>query len=430
LFEEGIWRTMQLTGRPMLNFPLIYSLGSKIDVQLVDRALREITQRHAVLHVKYFELQGCLHKESIPGANIATALCEFNNIKEVFCFIVSEFNTHMRLSSGELVKSYVLTERDAGQQLLVFLFHHIIFDGGSRVVFERELENLYQSYLGRHTSLLPIEMTYDEFGAAHRATIEKGGGEQAQNFWKTYLHDSSPIATSLQSEGGLTRSDDSLAQSNRIVQFELSRDCCEAVNRLAVTERVTPFMLCLASFLLLLRKHSKQADIVVCCASSARTTEEVQNLIGCFLTAIWVRVCIMGSMTLRELISAIRKEALAVHKYSSIPRFLLKDIEHKTVVFNFNRGSVEDPILGKAKLTPVAFESALAGTEGAEVVQTEFDMYLAINSRRKNMIGVFYLSETIFELLGAKVAQQYCKYCEMFMHPNWNTSIDELMELE
>jgi hypothetical protein len=66
--------------------------------------------------------------------------------------------------------------------------HHIVSDGWSEGVFNRELKILYEAYReGRESPLKPLPVQYADFALWQRGWLEGGGLQEGLQYWKQQL---------------------------------------------------------------------------------------------------------------------------------------------------------------------------------------------------------------------------------------------------
>ncbi|CAF0953029.1 unnamed protein product [Adineta steineri] len=143
------------------NIPLIYRLSEgTISIKRLQRALRNITRKHAVLRT-------CLRMDPVHGNLIQ--YIQSNDKQDWFTFskdIIQDDNmlatifmnewtnrSHFDLSQGRVSRCHILhyqrrSEKDDDNLLsigdwIIFNFHHVAFDGESEQIFFNDLRNFY-----------------------------------------------------------------------------------------------------------------------------------------------------------------------------------------------------------------------------------------------------------------------------------------------
>src|SRR5436309_4316798 len=87
-------------------------------------------------------------------------------------------------------------------------------------------------------------------------------------------------------------------------------------------------MTLLAAFQLLLSRYTGQDDVVVGTPIAGRTRVETEELIGCFLNMLVLRIGIAGTATFRELLARVRAVCLDSYNHQELPfEKLLEDLQ-------------------------------------------------------------------------------------------------------
>jgi non-ribosomal peptide synthetase component F len=99
----------------------------------------------------------------------------------------------------------------------------------------------------------------------------------------------------------------------------LSSEMLAGVNELCRRENVTPFMVLLASFKLLLSWYAGQDDIVVGAPIAGRNQVETEALVGFFVNTLVLRTKLNGNPGFREVLRRVRETALGAYAHQDIP---------------------------------------------------------------------------------------------------------------
>src|SRR4029453_18269019 len=84
-------------------------------------------------------------------------------------------------------------------------------------------------------------------------------------------------------------------------------------------EGVTPFMVLLAAFDVLLARITGQVDLAVGTPAAGRTRPETERLIGLFLNTLVLRTDLSGNPTFREVVRRVRETTLAAFDHQELP---------------------------------------------------------------------------------------------------------------
>ena len=172
------------------------------------------------------------------------------------------------LVQGPLYRAEVYS-RSPDDHVLVLVIHHAIADGWTLGVFVQDLFASYmQGLRGNHASLLPVPLTYSQWGAAERAYWQPEQLVPKLEFWQTHLAGASRLWNTAAS-GGLER-----------CVTQISAELGRAIRELARRNGATLFSTLLTAFQITLAEWTGAADIVVGTPVANRSTQAVRETMG------------------------------------------------------------------------------------------------------------------------------------------------------
>ncbi|HEX4965502.1 MAG TPA: amino acid adenylation domain-containing protein [Thermoanaerobaculia bacterium] len=318
--QERLWFLDRLTpGTPLYNIPGPLSLQGPLDVAALARAFDEIRRRHEVLRTRFAERGGTgvqivepWRPQLLPVLDLA-GLPEPLRRAEAERLTVEETAWPFDLSRGPLLRTFLV--RLAGEEhVLLQTVHHIVSDGWSVRLMQRELTALYAAFAaGLPSPLPPLPVQYTDFARWQRRTA--GEMERQLAYWRGRLGDDPP------------RLDLPLDRPRPPVQtFRggtvralLPADLADGLRRLAASVRGSLFMALLAGFDLLLARLSGQDDVLVGTPVAGRVHADLEELIGCFLNTLVLRTDLSGNPTFRDLLGRVRGSAVGAYAHQDVP---------------------------------------------------------------------------------------------------------------
>lgn len=204
-----------------------------------------------------------------------------------------------------LARIALFREADGGNVVL-FCFHHIIFDGWSAEIFTRELNQAYDAAL-RGVAPAWESLALDYLSCAvWEAQREPSGLEEMKNVL-------APLPERLRLPLDFPRS---ARQSftGSVLAFDFGRERSLALKHFSRQEGMTVFPVLLALVDAFLYRHTGQDDIVLGCPAANREREQTQGVIGLFVNTLAVRAQVDGGGTFASLarsVDAAFQKALA-----------------------------------------------------------------------------------------------------------------------
>ena len=320
--QERLWRLHQDTpGLVSWNVDAASRLRGKLDVALLEAALREVLHRHASLRTSFPRVDGLpvqrvAEKMPVPLVLIDLAALPaglrngegdaalFHRTREVF-----------DLERGPLVRA-TLVRLDSGDHLFLLTLHHTVTDWITIQLVTQELMVLYESSLAGLPSPLPApERQFPDFAVWERRWWSGEVLAESTELWRRELA-GFPRVLDLPPDRPRPA-----VQSQRggMVPFSTGPEAAERLRDLARREAVTPFMAILALVDALLFRLTSRDKLVVGSNSANRPRPELEAVAGFFLTQVPFAVDLAGDPTFRELLARVKKTALAAYSRPSMP---------------------------------------------------------------------------------------------------------------
>src|SRR6185369_1681710 len=164
-----------------------------IEAVRLRRALDALVARHESLRTHFDEIDGApvqviAAPEPVPpAADDLQGLSPAARTAAVTAALQSESTQPFDLATGPLMRMRLL-QLGPEEHVLVTTMHHIVSDGWSQAVFNRELRALYAAYrAGREDPLPPLPVQYADFALWQRAWLEGGALTAGLAYWREQL---------------------------------------------------------------------------------------------------------------------------------------------------------------------------------------------------------------------------------------------------
>jgi amino acid adenylation domain-containing protein len=351
--QERLWFLDRLTpGTSIYNIPGPLHLKGPLDVAVLARAFDEIRRRHDVLRTRFEERGGTAvqvvdpwHPQALPVVDLG-ALPAARRRGVAARLTAEEAAWPFDLEHGPLLRALLLRLAPE-EHVLLQTVHHIVSDGWSVRVMQRELTALAAAFLsGQPSPLPPLPVQYTDFARWQRQRLADAETARQVDYWRERLGDDPPPL-----DLPLDRPRPPL-QTFRggSVRGLVSADLADGLRRLAAGVHGSLFMALLATFDLLLARLSGQDDVLVGTPVAGRDHTDLEGLIGCFLNTLVLRTDLSGNPTFRDLLSRVRDSAVGAYKHQDVPfEKLLEELKprrdlSRTPLFQafFNLGNFPD----------------------------------------------------------------------------------------
>ncbi|MFE2866959.1 AMP-binding protein [Embleya sp. NPDC059259] len=314
--QENFFVWMHATEEPRDVGPV--SVGIRItdvfDPDTLTAALEDVVRRHEALRTVFRYVDGVpeavVRPELPPEVRRVRALGDTPAERERFAHehARGEREPGWDLSRGPLVRA-LLIELDVEEHVLILAVHHMVFDGWSMGVLLRELAMTYSAFRTGRPSPLPVPSpTCSEHLGWARAQWPR-----TRPFWEASLA-GAPAAIDPFPGREVT---DRLHSAS--VRFTLDADLVARLRTSAREQGATPFMLATACWTSVLARTAGTRDIVVMSPVPGRSRPGSENLIGCLVQSLLIRIDLHGDPSFGELLARVRSAALAANEHQSYP---------------------------------------------------------------------------------------------------------------
>ncbi|HTQ78615.1 MAG TPA: amino acid adenylation domain-containing protein, partial [Thermoanaerobaculia bacterium] len=321
--QERLWFIDQLEpGSFQYNIPSALELDGPLRPAAFAWALGQVERRHQVLRTVVAIVADtpvqriCPPRDGFPLPLIDLAGLEEGERRERLSHLAeSEARRPFDLAEGPVWRAMLLRLADE-RHVLLFNLHHIAGDGWSTGLMVREVVQLYAAALtGRPAPLPELKVQYADFALWQRQWLSGDHLAAELAWWRETLADAPPL---LELPTDRPRPPvQSFRGSNE--PFAFPAELARGLRALSLRERATPFMTLLAGWATLLARYSGQRDVSIGTPIAGRNRREWEDLVGCFLNTLVLRVNLKGEPSLRELLGRVRQGVLAAYAHQEVP---------------------------------------------------------------------------------------------------------------
>ena len=298
----------------------IHRLTGRLNAGALERALHCVVNRHDALRTTFEDEQGepkaVVHGDGFVDFRIldAAQLVDGHSEASLVALLEREAQVPFDLGRDALVRVR-LVRIDAEHHLLMRVLHHIVTDGWSNGVLEREWSRAYAMLAaGKQPDLPPLPAQYADFVRWSEERAESGALVPALAYWTSALKDLSTL------ELATDRTRPAVPGMRGALFFQrLPSELARGLARIARSNGATLFMVTLAAFKVLLARYSRQVDIAVGTQIAARHRPEFEPLIGFFANTLVLRTDLDGNPSFTDLLQRVRSHTLAAFDHQGMP---------------------------------------------------------------------------------------------------------------
>ncbi|MDB5099423.1 MAG: Malonyl CoA-acyl carrier protein transacylase, partial [Cyanobacteria bacterium RYN_339] len=251
--QERLWFMDQLApDRALYNIPAAYRLDGPLDREALARSFAHLVTRHEALRTRFDVIDGQAVQLIDPDAGFALTFTDLSRQPdphaEALAVAQQDANRPFDLQAGPLMRVQLLKLAEDAHVLVLGL-HHIVSDGWSwRVMLQELAGNYARLRAGDHSAPPPLPIQYADYAAWQRGWLQGEVFDTQLAYWKHRLA-GAPALLSLPTD----RPRPAVARyEGARVEFHYDLALTERLQAVARREGVTPFMLLLAAFQVLL----------------------------------------------------------------------------------------------------------------------------------------------------------------------------------
>jgi len=326
--QKRLWIIQQLEEKNVsYNMSMRLEINHVLDEKAVRKSLEKLIQRHQGMRTDFKTIDGIAYQFIEPHAVLPFKMIDISSLEsleknqERERIFKETAEVSFDLSLAPLLRA-VAIKSDKMQYDLVFIMHHIICDGWSMGLLEREFTQLYEGYrTGKEMSLAPLPLQYKDFSQWHNHRLEDPRLHEASHrFWRERLTGGFPrleLPTDFHGDRG-----DSTGAAYRC---RVEKEVKERLYRLA-GENTTTFAVVMFSIYNILLAHlSGQEDIVCSLIGAGRDHALLRNIVGYFTNSIMVRTRIDPEEDFENLLSRVHDDVMETLQHQSYPLEMVLD---------------------------------------------------------------------------------------------------------
>ncbi len=403
--QQRLWFLDRLApGNPFYTVNLAVPIDAAVSIAALRATLDEILRRHEALRTTFAEIDGQPVQVIAEHMPIPLELIDLRHLSSAAAehrcerLTAAESERRFDLEKGPLIFAKLVTLAHRRHVLLLTL-HHIVCDGWSLRVLEKELQTIYTAVAsGRAHDLRDPAIQYADFAVWQRQQVAGTALQEQLAYWRRALENAPEIVLIPDKASNAPPS-----FRGAFIPVRLPVSTAERLKRVAADEGATPFMVLLAGFMILLGRYGGLDDVVVGAPVASRSRPELEGLIGFFVNTMVLRGDLSGEPDFRTLLRRVRQNCLDAFSHQDLP---------------FDRLVQElapERHLGRNPLFQVIFQlfSAPDGALGSEQPSerqrgtAKFDLRLDLWETRDGYRGELEYSVDLFEAETARLMARH-----------------------
>ncbi|WP_122741118.1 non-ribosomal peptide synthetase, partial [Pseudomonas viridiflava] len=317
--QQRLWFLAQMEdANSAYNIPLGLQLNGQLDTRALKRALERIVVRHDSLRSRFIQQEGEARVEAAAASVVPDLLWQDlrgQDEQALQRVVREEAAQPFDLLDDLPIRGRLLCLAEDRHVLLLTL-HHIVADGWSLGVFTRELTALYRAFSqGLDDPLPPLALQYADYTLWQRDWLDGERMSHQSDYWHQALSGAPALLTLPTDRPRPARQD----YSGASVAVRLDPRLCDDLKTFCQLHAVTPFMLFMGAWAVLLARLSGQSEVVIGMPVANRRRSEVEELIGLFVNTLAVRIDTSGEPDASTLLAHIKSQVIQAQEHQDLP---------------------------------------------------------------------------------------------------------------
>ena len=302
--QKKFWMLDKLVGSQAYNFAVAIRFCDNVDSAALEQALQWIVDQNDALRmsVTIIENKPCLKLAPHIDVSLQMVPCQ-DNLQQ---YLFEEINKPIHLDTVPLFRMRLIST-ESRESVFLFVIHHIIFDGWSKVEFFNQLISHYKAITAGASSPSgsPISQ-YRMYSTEANALRTTNHFTQQRNYWVDLLNDV-PAQSTIPPD---YMSPSLQAFEGQKYYISLGLDLTERLTNFSKKMQCSLYTILMAAHILMIHKYTGQTSICVGSPVSGRNSERFERTIGLFANTVVIRAEITSQMTVRTCIEHVNDRIL------------------------------------------------------------------------------------------------------------------------
>ncbi|KAG0343857.1 hypothetical protein BG004_004928, partial [Podila humilis] len=319
--QQRMWFLTQLDGlSEIYHVPFAARLHGPLNCDAFKKTLDTLFARHESLRSVFVAIDG-QPQVRLLSADIGFPLGiqdvrdECDKERRVNELALQHVSAPFDLATGPLVRATLIQLAEM-EHVFLLTMHHIVTDGWSMTVMIRELNALYEVHCtGKPDPLPSLSIQYPDYAAWQRQQLTQEKLQDQVEYWKENLADA-PVCIELPTDRPRPPHQSFVGAS---VPIHFDSKLTYDLKTLSEKHGVTMFMTVLAAWSAVLSRLSGQDDIIIGTPSANRGHQQVENLIGFFVSTLALRIDLSAEPNTKQLLERVRQTTISAQAHQDLP---------------------------------------------------------------------------------------------------------------
>jgi amino acid adenylation domain-containing protein/thioester reductase-like protein len=314
--QEGIW--LQHQNNPdnfVANIPAAFKLGDNVSIDKLKRCIQDVIAKHPILLSNFKLEKDILIRVVDLNKNIEVELKDSQsaNFTDLQFYLKQLIEQPFDLEKDPLIRA-TFCRYEGNNHVLLFVVHHIVFDGTSLPILLNEIRDSYHD-VSSDLKWVDTMNNYELYAQWQKDFMFSRTGKEQLAYWIQELSGDLPKLDLL----SWSTPHRQTKQGSASMLTELEPSAVSGLKNIAKQTGVSLFSLFLTGFKILLSRYSGQKDIIVGIPFSGRKETRFRHTLGYLVNLLAIRTSITANMTLSDLSVQVNKKVYNAIQHGDYP---------------------------------------------------------------------------------------------------------------
>ncbi|PAM96239.1 hypothetical protein B4N84_02115 [Flavobacterium sp. IR1] len=339
--QKRLWLLAKMSDNTSsLNVGVSIVIDGKLDHANLDKAYQMVLERHESLRTSFVfaddQLKQKIHRFEEVANKIQHAEKEGLTKEALNDYILNLTEAPFDLESPNLIRATLIKLKE-NQHIINITLHHLICDGWSVTLFQKEFFNVYITLCAQlEVHWKPLQIQYKDYSAWQIEKSKEAVFTESESFWLTQFKES-PRGLNLE----LQQNRPALKTYNGdVVTLKIPEALAVSIKALVKEEGITLAMFLGTILNLFLSKLSGESDITLGLPITNRNQSQLENQIGLYLNTLAIRSKFDTNTSFSDFLKVISNNFKSAYKHQHYPLELL--LEKIQLQKDFSRSPLFD----------------------------------------------------------------------------------------
>ncbi len=300
-------------GSEAYNLPYRTNFSGEYDIEILRKSIDALIERHEILRTIFVEDKGELYQKILSSEelNFKMNVLDYRNTEDkqerFNKFYEEDSYAPFDLYKGPLIRVAIARLED-DEFVFYFNMHHVISDGWSFKILNRDLFAFYEAFREGHAIPLPeLKIQYKDYSEWKLQSFLESEQDPGKKYWMGSLSGELPVL----SFPGEKPRPKVKTNNGEIIEGYISIDTSKALNTYCKDHGGSLFMGLLSVWNALCHRYTGQDDFITGTVVAGREHPDLENQIGFYVNTLALRNRVNSGESFDEVFARIKETTLS-----------------------------------------------------------------------------------------------------------------------